>query len=122
MKLASFTLIENDDNYLLVQENSLRWKNHWFLPGGKSEKNESPEQTAKREAKEEIGCDIVALRNHEFNQFPYSAGRAGGQFLQQTGTGDPIRFGEGKARIGQELCGFHLFKGFNHDEEFDEAG
>lgn len=58
MKLASFTLIENDDNYLLVQENSLRWKNHWFLPGGKSEKNESPEQTAKREAKEEIGCDI----------------------------------------------------------------
>ena len=71
---------------------------------------------------QEIGCDIVALRNHEFNQFPYSAGRAGGQFLQQTGTGDPIRFGEGKDRIGQELCGFHLFKGFHHDEEFDEAG
>ena len=58
MKLASFTLIENNDNYLLVQENSLRWKNHWFLPGGKSEKDESPEQTARREAKEEIGCDI----------------------------------------------------------------
>ena len=58
MKLASFTLVENNDNYLLVQENSLKWKNHWFLPGGKSEKNETPEQTAIREAQQEIGCKI----------------------------------------------------------------
>lgn len=58
MKFASFTLIENNDNFLLVRENSLKWKNHWFLPGGKSQKNESPEQTAIREAQEEIGCDI----------------------------------------------------------------
>lgn len=32
---------------------------NWDLPGGKSEKNESAEETAKREVMEEIGLDIT---------------------------------------------------------------
>jgi 8-oxo-dGTP pyrophosphatase MutT (NUDIX family) len=58
MKLTSFALIENNDRYLLVCETSLKWKGHWFFPGGKAKKDETPEQAAIREAKEEIACDI----------------------------------------------------------------
>jgi|FLOH01.1.fsa_nt_gi 8-oxo-dGTP diphosphatase len=36
-------------------------KNHWELPGGKIKEGETPEQTTKREAKEEIGCEIEIL-------------------------------------------------------------
>lgn len=33
----------------------------WFLPGGGSRKGETPEQTARREAQEELGVDLVDL-------------------------------------------------------------
>jgi 8-oxo-dGTP pyrophosphatase MutT (NUDIX family) len=58
MKLASFALIEKDDCYLLVCETSLKWKGHWFFPGGHVKKDESPEMAAIRESKEETGYNI----------------------------------------------------------------
>ncbi|HET6225358.1 MAG TPA: NUDIX hydrolase [Bacteroidia bacterium] len=58
MKLTSFALVEKNDKYLLVCETSIRWKGHWFFPGGQVKKDESPEMAAVRETKEETGNDI----------------------------------------------------------------
>ncbi|MEO6304906.1 MAG: NUDIX hydrolase [Bacteroidia bacterium] len=59
MILKSFVLIEKEDRYLLIREAAKKWKGKWFLPGGKVELNETPENAAHREVKEEAGCDIV---------------------------------------------------------------
>ncbi|MDP1802644.1 MAG: NUDIX hydrolase [Bacteroidota bacterium] len=59
MILKSFVLIEKAGRYLLIKEAAKKWNGKWFLPGGKVELNESPENAAHREAKEEAGCDIV---------------------------------------------------------------
>jgi 8-oxo-dGTP pyrophosphatase MutT (NUDIX family) len=34
------------------------YKDHWTVPGGVSDKNESPRQTGEREVKEEIGLEV----------------------------------------------------------------
>lgn len=71
MILKSFVLIEKQGRYLLIKEASKKWKGKWFLPGGKVELNETPENAAHREVKEEAGCDIVI--NGMF-YFRYSSG------------------------------------------------
>lgn len=55
-KSSSAVLFRNEmGNWLLVE---LTYKKGFGLPGGKSEKNESPIECAKREVMEEIGLDI----------------------------------------------------------------
>ncbi len=58
MQIKSFALIERDGLFLLIQENSLRWRGKWYLPGGAADKNETPEEAAIRETREEAGCEI----------------------------------------------------------------
>jgi 8-oxo-dGTP pyrophosphatase MutT (NUDIX family) len=46
-------------------------KNCYELPGGKVKDNESPKNAAKREIKEELGCDVTIMRkigNKEFTE------------------------------------------------------
>ncbi|HSH64464.1 MAG TPA: NUDIX hydrolase [Bacteroidia bacterium] len=58
MKLNCFALIENDDHYLLIRETNPKWKSKWFLPGGETKRNESPEQAILRETRNEASCEI----------------------------------------------------------------
>ncbi len=58
MILKSFVLIEKEGLYLLIREAAIKWKGKWFLPGGKVEEAETPEEAAHREVTEEAGCDI----------------------------------------------------------------
>ncbi|MDP2647787.1 MAG: NUDIX domain-containing protein [Candidatus Yanofskybacteria bacterium] len=59
-------LIKNEEGKILLQRRidpkipSAHGK--WEFPGGKVESHESAEQTAIRESKEEIGCDIKLIR------------------------------------------------------------
>ncbi|MES2761153.1 MAG: NUDIX hydrolase [Bacteroidota bacterium] len=59
MIFKSFVLIEKEGRYLLIREAAAKWKGKWFLPGGKVEPGEKPEDAAHREAKEEAGCKIA---------------------------------------------------------------
>lgn len=51
--MGSGVIIQNPKGEILVLKTT--YKDHWELPGGVVEANESPVQTAEREAKEEIG-------------------------------------------------------------------
>ncbi|HEY4484459.1 MAG TPA: NUDIX hydrolase [Candidatus Paceibacterota bacterium] len=55
-RMASGVLLFNQRDELLVIKPS--YKDHWSIPGGVVEENESPKQAAIREAKEEIGVEI----------------------------------------------------------------
>ncbi|MFC1648906.1 NUDIX hydrolase [Nanoarchaeota archaeon] len=49
-----------DDNRILLLH---REKRDWYeLPGGKIDEGESPKEAAKREIKEELGCDVEIIR------------------------------------------------------------
>jgi 8-oxo-dGTP diphosphatase len=58
MIFKSFVLIEKEGRYLLIREAAAKWKGKWFLPGGKVDPGERPEDAAHREVQEEAGCDI----------------------------------------------------------------
>lgn len=51
-------VIEKDGKYILVQEAKKKCYGKWNLPAGHLEFNESLEQGAIREIKEETGCDV----------------------------------------------------------------
>lgn len=59
---------------IIIEENKLllMWKrkhNHYELPGGKVEVGETPEQTAIRETKEEIACDVKIIKYLGYKDF-----------------------------------------------------
>ena len=58
MKVIVGGLIEKDGKYLLVQEAQKKCYKKWNFPAGHLDFNESLEQGAIREIKEETGCDV----------------------------------------------------------------
>ncbi len=48
-----------DDKYLMVRQMGGYWKGLWIFPGGKLEIGETLEACARREFKEETGCEIT---------------------------------------------------------------
>lgn len=59
MKISVFVIIQQNDRFLLIRESNPKWKNKWFLPGGKLEENETFVDAAIRESKEETGYDVA---------------------------------------------------------------
>lgn len=69
MKVIVGGIIEKDGKYLLVQEAQKKCYKKWNFPAGHLDFNESLEQGAIREIKEETGCDV------ELNGVCYIANR-----------------------------------------------
>jgi 8-oxo-dGTP diphosphatase len=63
--LSGSAIIENNKLLLIYKKKH----GHYEFPGGKVESNEKIEETAIRETKEEIGCDIEILKNLGFIDF-----------------------------------------------------
>ncbi len=59
MKIRAFAIIKEKGKFLLIREANPKWKNKWFVPGGKVEKTETLAEGAIREAREETGFDCV---------------------------------------------------------------
>lgn len=55
-RMAATALILNADDEILIVKPS--YKDHWLVPGGVVEKDESPKEACLREAKEEIGLEL----------------------------------------------------------------
>ena len=69
MKVIVGGIIEKNGKYLLVQEAKEKCYKKWNFPAGHLDFNESLEQGAIREIKEETGCDV------ELNGVCYIANR-----------------------------------------------
>jgi len=63
-------LIEYDDGIVLIKRNNPPHKDEWTLPSGFIEADESAEDAAIREAKEETGLDVKILDLAGINSFP----------------------------------------------------
>jgi len=59
-RMASGVIIRNAKGEMLVLKTT--YKDHWEIPGGVIEENESPRQAAERETLEEIGLSITITR------------------------------------------------------------
>lgn len=66
-QLAGNIIIEDSKILLVYRED----EEHWEVPGGKVEENESPTQTAVREAKEEIGVEVELERPFYTGEFQH---------------------------------------------------
>ncbi|MCP9206950.1 NUDIX domain-containing protein [Streptomyces sp. NEAU-Y11] len=59
-RVAADVLLRDPDGRVLLVKPT--YKPGWDLPGGMSEANEAPDDTARREIKEELGLDLIRLR------------------------------------------------------------
>lgn len=70
-RLAAGCIIVRDNSILLLHRIDKDW---WEVPGGKEEEGEIGEQTAKREAREELGIGVRIIRKlgrTKFNNFQF---------------------------------------------------
>jgi 8-oxo-dGTP pyrophosphatase MutT (NUDIX family) len=58
LTLGVRVMLIQDDKVLLVRHT---YTDGWFMPGGRVEKNETTDQAARREAREEVGADVHSL-------------------------------------------------------------
>jgi len=61
-KVGVAIIITKNDQVLLMKRKGIHGKGTWSTPGGHLEFGETPEQCAAREAKEEVGLDVVDIR------------------------------------------------------------
>jgi 8-oxo-dGTP diphosphatase len=61
-KVGVAIIITKDDRVLLMKRKGIHGKGTWSTPGGHLDFGETPEQCAAREAKEEVGLDVVDIR------------------------------------------------------------
>ena len=76
-KVACGVLIERDGRVLLVQRRGEPGRGLWCLPSGFEDADEPPEQTARREAREETGLDVTlgdVLGIYHYTDDPRGAG------------------------------------------------
>lgn len=59
-RMSAGALLFNDNNEILIVRPS--YKDHWSIPGGVVDKNESPREAGLRETKEEVGIDLDDLK------------------------------------------------------------
>jgi 8-oxo-dGTP pyrophosphatase MutT (NUDIX family) len=91
---AGIILIE--ENKLALIERHRQGRHYFSFPGGGIDADETPEQAAIREAKEELGIEVVIKQKiaeivfHENRQHYFLAERIGGEF----GTGTGEEYGE----------------------------
>jgi len=62
VRVGTAIIITRDGKVLLMKRKGTRGKGTWSTPGGHLEFGETPEQCAAREAKEEVGVDVVDIR------------------------------------------------------------
>lgn len=114
LKLGSGVLIEKDGNLLLLQRSYQPWKGSWNLPAGYVEVDETPEQAAVREVREETGLEVEIrqlLNTYFFDDDPRGNGLLvlyrgvviGGQL---NGSGESTAHGYFSAgSLPDDLCG-----------------
>ena len=61
-QVGTAIIITKDDKVLLIKRNGPHGHGTWATPGGHLDFGETPEQCAAREAKEEVGLDVVDIR------------------------------------------------------------
>jgi 8-oxo-dGTP diphosphatase len=61
-KVGVAIIITKNDRVLLMKRKGIHGKGTWSTPGGHLDFGETPEQCAAREAKEEVGMDVVDIR------------------------------------------------------------
>ena len=61
-QVGTAMIITKDDKVLLMKRKGPHGHGTWSTPGGHLEFGETPEQGAVREAKEEVGVDVVDVR------------------------------------------------------------
>lgn len=64
-KIAGCIILE-DNKILLLKKKTKSW---WEIPGGTMEEGENAQETAIREIKEELNCDVNILSLHQENEF-----------------------------------------------------
>ena len=61
-RTATAIILRNKEEILLIKRSTPPFIGYWALPGGRAEPNETIEQTALREVKEETGLDVSIIR------------------------------------------------------------
>ena len=61
-KVGVAIIITRNDQVLLMKRKGAHGQGTWSTPGGHLDFGETPEQCAAREAKEEVGIDVVDIR------------------------------------------------------------
>jgi len=61
-QVGTAIIITKDDKVLLMKRKGPHGQGTWSTPGGHLDFGETPEQCAAREAKEEVGLDVVDVR------------------------------------------------------------
>ncbi len=83
-KVSAAVMVEQDGQVLMVKRVMSPAKGSWCFPGGFMEIDETPQQTAIRECKEESGFDIEITGLVDV--FYYTDFRGGGVLIMYTGT------------------------------------
>lgn len=56
--VARVALVDSVGRVLLLRDPDPEWGGYWYLPGGRIEEGETPEDAARREVLEEIGVEV----------------------------------------------------------------